>query len=105
MAKRQAVANIFEKGPPRIFEKMDIDLVPSDMIRLIGEYGDVLVHTEEGHYKFWTWEEEGNYIKYIWGKITATSPASTIKPESRYDARAKQRSKLDKGYVQIGWPR
>ena len=84
---------------------MAIELVPDEMIRLIGRYCDVLVHTEAGHYKFWTWQQEGGYIKYTWGKITATSPDSVVKPGNTYDARGKQRSKLDKGYIQIGWPR
>ena len=103
--KREAVVNIFEKGSPHVFHILDQSSVPSEMIRLIGQYCDVLVHIEESHYKFWTWQEEGNQIKYIWGKITATSPASTIKPDTTWDAREKQRSKMDRGYVQIGWPR
>jgi hypothetical protein len=105
MRRREAIINIFEKGPPRIFEKMSIELVPDEMIRLIGRYLDVIVHTEQGHYKFWTWQEEGSQIKYIWGKITSISPDSVVKYETKFDARNKQRSKLDKGYVQIGWPR
>jgi hypothetical protein len=105
MKRKAAIANIFEIGPPRVFEKMAIELVPNEMLTLIGKYNDVLVHTEEGHYKFWTWQEEGNYVEYIWGKITATSPASTVKRETKFEARLKQRNKLDKGYIQIGWTR
>jgi hypothetical protein len=105
MKREEAIVNVFEKGPPSIFHILDKMNVPSDMIRLIIQYGDVLIHTEESHYKFWTWQEEKGQIKYIWGKITATSPASTMKPDTKWDAREKQKNKLNKGYIQIGWAR
>jgi len=88
---------------PQILKIAPDDGVMNKFIDLLEKYSDnrsIIVNIEEGHFKFWLYEEVGRQIRYVWGKIGGTSSIKDI-PESRYDAMNKRRQKIAKGYQEL----
>jgi len=89
------------KRTPRILTIAPNNEVLQKFIYLLEKYSDnttIIVNIEEGHFKFWLYEElDRRTIRYVWGKIGGTAAIKDIN-ESIYDADAKRYTKLRKGY-------
>jgi len=73
-------------------------------INLLNKYPNnttIIVNIEEGHFKFWLYEEIGSQqIRYIWGKIDGTASTKDA-PDIKLEAFDKRYKKIKKGYQEL----
>lgn len=93
--------NFTNKRYPQILRIAPNNDVMQKFINLLNKYSDnktIIVNIEEGHFKFWLYEELGrSQIRYVWGKIDGTASIKDIY-ESKWEAENKKQLKMGKGY-------
>ena len=102
MKKYDMIRELFKKGDAPKFCYLFDKKTLGDVIELNLKYDNLIVNTEDNHYKFWTYTANGRYIKYIWGKI-GSEGSSIEKDDSEFEAIQKMNKKIFNGYVKISW--